>query len=79
MAKHLVINHTLENYIIENSNELNPVLKEIIDYNSTLGDKKKLQISISQAQFLQTIIKISNINKILEIGSFTGFSALPLN
>ncbi len=78
MAKHLVINHTLENYIIENSNELNPVLKEIIDYNSTLGDKKKLQISISQAQFLQTIIKISNINKILEIGSFTGFSALSM-
>ena len=47
MAKHLVINHTLENYIIEHSNELNPVLKEIIDYNLTLGDKKKLQISIS--------------------------------
>ena len=78
MAKHLVINHTLENYIIEHSNELNPVLKEIIDYNLTLGDKKKLQISISQAQFLQTIIKISNINKILEIGSFTGFSALSM-
>ena len=78
MAKHLVINHTLENYIIEHSNELNPVLKEIIDYNLTLGDKKKLQISISQAQFLQMIIKISNINKILEIGSFTGFSALSM-
>ena len=78
MAKHLIINHALERYIVEHSNELNPVLKEIIDYNLTLGDKKKLQISISQAQFLQMIIKISNINKILEIGSFTGFSALSM-
>ena len=37
-----------------------------------------MQISVSQAQFLQTLIKISNIKKILEIGSFTGFSALSM-
>ena len=78
MTKHIELNHSLEKYIIDHSSELNPVLKEIIDYNLTLGDKKKLQISISQAHFLQTLIKISNIKKILEIGSFTGFSALSM-
>ena len=78
MIKHVELSEKLENYILEHSNEFNPILKEIIDYNQTLGDKKKLQISISQAQFLQTIIKVSNIKKILEIGSFTGFSALSM-
>ena len=78
MTKHIELNHSLEKYIIKHSNELNPVQKEILEYNLSLGDKKKLQISISQAQFLQTIIKVSNINKILEIGSFTGFSALSM-
>ena len=79
MTKHVELNEKLEKYILEHSNELNPILKEIIDYNQTLGDKKKLQISISQSQFLQTIIKVSNIKKILEIGSFTGFSALSMS
>ena len=54
------------------------VQKEIIQYNISLGDQQRLQISVSQAQFLQTLIKISNIKKILEIGSFTGFSALSM-
>tara|TARA_Y100000996_G_C22489267_1_gene629501 strand:- start:202 stop:855 length:654 start_codon:yes stop_codon:yes gene_type:complete len=79
MIKHVELNEKLENYILEHSNEFNPILKEIIDYNQTLGDKKKLQISISQAQLLQTIIKVSNTKKILEIGSFTGFSALSMS
>ena len=78
MTKHVELNHSLEKYIIDHSNKLDPVLKEINNYNTTLGDKKKLQISISQAQFLQTLIKISNIKKVLEIGSFTGFSALSM-
>ena len=54
------------------------VQKEIIQYNTSLGDQQRLQITVSQAQFLQTLIKISNIKKILEIGSFTGFSALSM-
>ncbi len=51
---------------------------EIIQHNKSLGDQQRLQISISQAQFLQTLIKVSNVKKILEIGSFTGFSALSM-
>ena len=78
MTKHVELNQPLEKYIIDHSNKLDPVLREIINYNTTLGDKKKLQISISQAQFLQTLIKASNVKKILEIGSFTGFSALSM-
>jgi len=78
MNKHIDLNHSLEKYIIDHSSELHPVLKEIVNYNVSLGNQKKLQISISQAQFLQTIIKTSNIKKILEIGSFTGFSTLSM-
>ena len=78
MTKNIDLNRSLEKYIIDHSSELHPVLKEIVNYNVSLGNQKKLQISISQAQFLQTIIKTSNIKKIIEIGSFTGFSALSM-
>ena len=78
MPKSLDLTDNLEKYIIDHSDDLTDIQKEILDYNSNLGEQKKLQISISQAQFLQTLIKISNIKKVLEIGSFTGFSALSM-
>ena len=78
MPKTLDLTDNLEKYIIDHSDDLTDIQKEILDYNSSLGEQKKLQISISQAQFLQTLIKISNIKKVLEIGSFTGFSALSM-
>ena len=78
MPKTLDLTDNLEKYIIEHSDDLTDIQKEILDYNSSLGEQKKLQISISQAQFLQTLIKISDIKKVLEIGSFTGFSALSM-
>ena len=78
MPKKLDLTDDLEKYIIDHSEDLTSVQKEIINHNNSLGDQKRLQISISQAQFLQTLIKSSNIKKILEIGSFTGFSALSM-
>ena len=78
MPKKLDLTDDLEKYIIDHSEDLTSVQKEIINHNNSLGDQKKLQISISQAQFLQTLIKSSKIKKILEIGSFTGFSALSM-
>ena len=78
MPKKLDLTENLENYIVDYSEVLSEVQKEIIEYNISLGDQKRLQISISQAQFLQTLIKASKVKKILEIGSFTGFSALSM-
>ena len=78
MPKKLDLTENLEKYIIDHSESLTDVQKEIIQYNISLGDQQRLQISVSQAQFLQTLIKISNIKKILEIGSFTGVSALSM-
>tara|TARA_B100001559_G_scaffold222981_1_gene187160 strand:- start:857 stop:1510 length:654 start_codon:yes stop_codon:yes gene_type:complete len=78
MPKKLDLTENLEKYIIDHSEALTDVQKEIIQYNISLGDQHRLQISVSQAQFLQTLIKISNIKRILEIGSFTGFSALSM-
>ena len=79
MPKKLDLTDNLEQYIINHSENLSDVQNEIIQHNISLGDQQRLQISISQAQFLQTLIKVSNVKKILEIGSFTGFSALSMS
>jgi predicted O-methyltransferase YrrM len=78
MGSDLNITKELQKYILSHGFNLHPVQKEIIDYNTSLGDIKRMQISISQSQFLHLIIKISNIKKILEIGTFTGLSTLSM-
>ena len=78
MGSNLVLTKEIENYINSHSLELTTVQKEIIAYNNSLGDIKRMQISISQCHFLHLIVKISNIKKILEIGTFTGLSGLTM-
>ena len=79
MGKDFEISDKIKNYIDNFSKELHPVQKEIIAYNKTLGEIKKMQIAVSQCHFLELITKISKAKKILEIGTFTGLSALSMS
>jgi len=78
MGKNLEITEKLEKYINNFSLKLNPIQQEIIGYNNILGDVKRMQVAQSQCHFLHLIIKISNIKNVLEIGTFTGLSALSI-
>jgi predicted O-methyltransferase YrrM len=78
VTKSIKIDEALENYISNNSYELHPVQKQIINHNNNLGDIKRMQISVTQAYFMQLLIKINNVKQILEIGTFTGYSALSM-
>ncbi|MDC1078815.1 class I SAM-dependent methyltransferase [Candidatus Pelagibacter sp.] len=79
MGTNLQINDKLQKYIDNFSLELHPVQLEIINYNKTLGDIKRMQIDPTQCHFLHLIIKISKIKNVLEIGTFTGLSALSIS
>ena len=79
MGANLDITEKLQNYINDFGLKLNPVQQEIIDYNRTLGDIKRMQVDPTQCHFLHLIIKISNIKNVLEIGTFTGLSALSIS
>jgi predicted O-methyltransferase YrrM len=79
MGVNLDISAKLQSYISNFSLKLNPVQLEIINYNKTLGDIKRMQIDPTQCHFLHLIIKISNIKNVLEIGTFTGLSALSIS
>ena len=78
MIKSLKIDEKLEKYISDHSYDLHPVQKEILNHNDSLGNVKKMQISVTQAYFFQFFIKTNSIKNILEIGTFTGYSALSM-
>ena len=79
MGKDLEISHEIHKYIHEISKSLHPVQTEIISYNESLGDIKRMQVSITQCHFLEMITKVSKAKKILEIGTFTGLSTLSMS
>ena len=79
MGRSLEITEKLQNYIDTFSLKLNPIQQEIINYNNTLGDIKRMQLSISQCHLLHLIIKTSNVKNVLEIGTFTGLSSLSIS
>jgi len=79
MGRNLEITEKLQMYVDNFSLKLNPIQQEIINYNNTLGDIKRMQVDPSQCYFLHLIIKISNIKNVLEIGTFTGLSALSIS
>tara|TARA_B100001029_G_C15038311_1_gene441726 strand:+ start:608 stop:1264 length:657 start_codon:yes stop_codon:yes gene_type:complete len=78
MGTNLKITENIEKYIEEYSQSLHPIQKEIISYNESYGEIKRMQIAVSQCYFLKLITKISNSKKILEIGTFTGLSTLSI-
>ena len=63
MGKDLDINNKIQNYIQNLSKTLHPVQSEIISYNESLGDIKRMQIAVSQCHFLELITKISKAKK----------------
>ena len=72
------LGENLEKYIVKHSDSISQVQKDLIKENLKLGEIKKMQISIIQSNFLQFTIKTLKIRKILEIGTFTGFSTLSM-
>ena len=78
MLKNIEVTQDLLDYIYNHTQPLHPVQKDILTHNKTLGDIQRMQISEIQGHFLQLIIKISNVKNCLEIGTFTGFSAVTM-
>jgi predicted O-methyltransferase YrrM len=69
----------LQKYIFTYGVNEHPLQKEIREYTEkNLGNSAIIQISPDQGALLQFIIKSSNIQNCLEIGTFTGYSALTM-
>ena len=78
MFKNIEVNQEMLDYISEFGHQQNPIQKEIIQYNKTLGNQERLQLSVTQSNILQMLIKLCKIEDCLEIGTFTGYSALSM-
>jgi len=76
MSTQIEINKQLVSYLETFGYRRDPIIDELVKETKALGNVAQMQIAPEQGQFLQMITTISKAKKCLEIGRFTGLSAL---
>ncbi|MEW6688507.1 MAG: class I SAM-dependent methyltransferase [Pseudomonadota bacterium] len=76
-AKTLQMSHALHAYLIQNSSRETKAQKSLRMLTQRMPDAN-MQIAPEQGQFLQLLVRLSGARRILEIGTFTGYSALAM-
>ena len=72
------VDKNIEKYVEALSDKESPLLKEINEYTINHVHQPRMLSGHLQGRILSFISKIINPNKILEIGTFTGYSTLCL-
>ncbi|MEC8974784.1 MAG: class I SAM-dependent methyltransferase [Actinomycetota bacterium] len=65
-------------YISASSTETDPIQRALIDETATLGWVSRMQISPDQGNLLTLLVRASQPRFAVEVGTFTGFSALAI-
>jgi caffeoyl-CoA O-methyltransferase len=69
----------LYEYVLAHATAPDPVARDLIDETrSTMGDRARMQIAPDQAAFLTLLAKIMGVRRAVEVGTFTGYSALAI-
>lgn len=76
-AKTLQMSEALHAYLLANSLRETPVQRALRAATSRMP-RSTMQIAPEQGQFLQLLVRLLGARRILEIGTFTGYSALSM-
>ena len=66
----------IEKYIDDHTDDLSPLLSELVKETEELTGRSWWSIGKIEGKFLQMLVKISGARNAVEIGTFTGYSAL---
>lgn len=75
--KTLQLDDSLYDYLLSVSLRENSVLTELRNETNKM-EMRIMQISADQGQFMAMLVKLMGVKKIIEIGTFTGYSALAM-
>ncbi len=77
MDKTITFTSELYQYLLEHNLDEHPVQLQLREHTATL-ESSSLQIAAEQAAFMRLLVKMLGARKTLEIGVFTGYSALTV-
>ena len=73
-----IIDPLIESYTAAHSSEESPLLKELARETYHKTDLPQMLVGHLEGAFLRTLVRISKAKRVLEIGTFTGYSALAM-
>lgn len=76
--KHVPLTSALYDYMLDVSVREHPVLQALREETAKLS-LAVMQVAPEQAQFMQMLIRLLRAKNILELGTFTGYSALAMS
>jgi caffeoyl-CoA O-methyltransferase len=74
--KSFLLTQELSDYLLAHGARPDPVQQALIDETTALGDISIMQISPEQGAFLTLLTRLVGAREAIEVGTFTGYSAL---
>jgi caffeoyl-CoA O-methyltransferase len=68
----------IENYIAEHTDDLSPLMQDLLKETEAITGRSRWSIGQVEGKLMQFLVKISGTRNAVEIGTFTGFSALMI-
>ncbi len=66
----------VERYIDDHTDDVSPLLQDLMQKTESLTGRARWSIGKVEGKLMQMLIKLSGTNRAVEVGTFTGYSAL---
>jgi caffeoyl-CoA O-methyltransferase len=73
-----VVRPEIEAYAVEHTTPEHPLLSAVAAETRSTQDAHGMMVGLLEGRFLETLVWLSGARRILEIGCFTGYSALSM-
>lgn len=68
----------MEDYVDAHTDDLSPILAELLAETENITGNARWSVGKVEGKLLQLLLKISNSRHVVEVGTFTGYSALAM-
>ena len=68
----------LYEYVVAHNPAPDPVLRDLLAETEALGPISRMQVAIEQGAFLTLLARLLGVRRAIEIGTFTGYSAISI-
>ncbi|MFB6724746.1 O-methyltransferase [Kribbella sp. NPDC056345] len=78
MGSQVQVTDELHDYMVAHGTPLDEIATSLVEETQALGDVSEMLTTADQAGLLTTLTRIASARRAVEIGTFTGFSALAI-
>jgi caffeoyl-CoA O-methyltransferase len=77
-VKHVPMSQALRGYLVRSSTPPDPVVRSLVERTASTGEAAGMMVPVEQAALLTMLARILSARVAIDVGTFTGISALAL-